>query len=138
RPDGLLAAAVLLGLRWLRTKRPPWLPSLLAAGIVLPWIVAATWYYGSPIPNSIPAKAAAYNIHRPGILPNLLDTLSQVAPIRGPGGRVLANLVLFPCLVAGGQRAWLQLRLRPLLILLLAWWAYLVLPKTLLFTWYFP
>jgi hypothetical protein len=138
RPDGALAAAVVLALRWWRTRRVPWLPGLLAAAVVLPWIVIAAWYYGSPIPHSIPAKVAAYNLHRPSLLPNLLDTLSQFAPIRGPWGRLLANVIVFPCLLLGLRAAWRTPRLRPVGLLFLAWWTYLVIPKTLLFTWYFP
>lgn len=138
RPDGALAVLVLLGFRWLRTRRFPWLPAALAVGLVLPWLLGAAWYYGSPVPNSIPAKAAAYNLHRPSMLPNLLDTLGHLTPTRGPVGRQLANWILLPCLAAGLVYSWRMPRLRPLGTLFLAWWAYLVLPKTLLFTWYFP
>lgn len=138
RPDGALAAAVVLGLRAWRTGRIPWRAGLAAAAVLLPWLLIATAYYGSPVPNSIPAKAAAYNLHRPSMLPNLWDTVGRLGPTRGPFGSLLANLVLFPCLAIGVWEAWAVRRLRPLAALFLAWWAYLVVPKTLLFPWYLP
>lgn len=138
RPDGLLAAAVLWGWRWRCTGRLPWRPALLAGAIAVPWLVGASAYYGTPIPHSIPAKAAAYNLHRPSPLPNLLDTLAHVAPVRGPAGRLAANLALLPCLAAGLLAVRSRRRWRLLAVLLATWWAFLVLPKTLLFNWYYP
>ncbi|HTE16862.1 MAG TPA: hypothetical protein VK689_00600, partial [Armatimonadota bacterium] len=138
RPDGAIAAVVLLGHFWWRTRRLPWRAALLATAILLPWLATAIWYYGTPIPNSIPAKAAAYNLHRPSALPNLWATLALMAPIREPWGRLLTNALLLPFLVLGVTRAWRTPALRPLALLLGAWWAYLVLPRTMLFPWYYP
>ncbi|MFN3652141.1 MAG: hypothetical protein ACK47B_21400 [Armatimonadota bacterium] len=137
RPEGALAGLVLLGLRWRRTGRLPWAPALLAAVLVAPWVIPATLYYGSPVPHSIPAKAAAYNLHRPSHWPNVQDTLAQVLPAHLPAGRLLALALLAPCLMAGLRAGW-RTPARPLVLLLGVWWAYLVLPKTLLFVWYFP
>jgi len=122
RPEGALAGGVLLGLRWLRTRRLPWRPALLAAFIVLPWAVVATAYYGSPVPHSIPAKAAAYNVHRP-FWPNLWTTLAEVAPVRVPWWRLLLAAGLLPCFLLGLRRALRDPRLRPIGVLLLVWWA---------------
>ncbi len=138
RPEGALAGLVVVGLHFRNTGRLPWRTALIAGLLVLPWLVSATLYYGTPVPHSIPAKAAAYNLHRPSPLPNLWDTLSQLAPIRGPWSRWLVTLVLLPCLLRGVVEAWRDSRLRALPLLFFAWWAYLVLPKTLLFTWYYP
>lgn len=138
RPEGVLAILVLVGTRWRRSGRFPLDALTIPLLMLLPWILFAGWYYGSPLPNSIPAKAAAYNLHRPSILPNLLDTLAYLAPFRAPWGRVVANLVLLPCLIAGCRAALADRRLVVLPALLLAWWLYLVLPRTLLFTWYLP
>lgn len=138
RPEGAMAALILLGLRWHRTRRLPWRTAGVCALLVAPWLVAATHYYGTPVPHSIPAKAAAYNLHRPSPLPNLWDTLAQLVPFRGPWPRWIVTLILFPALARGAAAAWEDARLRPLAVLFGAWWAYLVLPKTLLFTWYYP
>ncbi len=138
RPDGLIAAVVLLISRWVRHRRFPWLPATIAAAMVAPWLIFALGYYGSIVPHSIPAKAAAYNLHRPSMLPNFIDTLAQVMPIRGPWGRVVTNMVVLPMLVAGVGSAWKSPALRCMPALLGLWWLYLVLPKTLLFPWYFP
>lgn len=138
RPDGALAAIVILGARAWRCRQVPWRAALPAALLVIPWVVTATLYYGTAIPNSIPAKAAAYNLHRPSWLPNFLDTLAQVAPTRGPWQRVLFTLVLCPCLLLGLREAIRQPRWRAVGILFPAWWLYLVLPRTLLFVWYLP
>jgi hypothetical protein len=138
RPDGALAAAVLLGLRWRRTGRVPWAAAGLAALLLLPWLGIATWYYGSPVPHSIPAKAAAYNIHRPSMLPNLRGTLAQFAPVTGNFGQLWAAFILMGTVIAGVAVGWRTPKLRPLPALFLAWWAYLVIPRTVIFNWYFP
>lgn len=77
RPDALMAAALLLadmGLRpllirprppvtaWLRHL--PWTEVLLFAGLLLPWILFATLYFGSPLPQSVQAKMDAYALDR--------------------------------------------------------------------------
>jgi hypothetical protein len=138
RPDGLLAGGVILGLETLRARRVPWAAAGIAALIAAPWVVGATLYYGTPIPHSIPAKLAAYNLHRPSWLPNAGDTLAHLAPFRLPAGRIIANLALFPCVVLGAAACLRDPRLRVMPVLAGAWWAYLVFPRTLLFEWYYP
>lgn len=138
RPDGLIAAVVLLGLRWLRTKSTPWRIALIAGFIVLPWVLFATAYYGSPIPHSIPAKVAAYNLHRKDAAVNLWGTLAMLAPVDRPYARLAFALVFCPCWLMGLYTAVRSERLRPVAVLFLVWWAYMVVPRTVLFTWYYP
>ena len=57
RHDGVLFAAALFLLLWLRERRLPWRGALLSAAVVAPWLVFATLYFGSPIPNTLTAKA---------------------------------------------------------------------------------
>lgn len=138
RPDGTLAAATILGCAAWRERRVPWEAGLAAAAVVAPWTIWALGYYGTLIPHSIPAKAAAYNLHRAGALPNLLDTLAHLAPIRGPWWRLVLATVLAPALLAGLGVAARTPHWRPPAVLFGVWWLYLVLPGTLLFTWYYP
>ena len=57
RPDGLLVAAA-VGLHWLVTRRRvSWQPVALFAALSLPWLVFAWLTYGSPVPNTLVAKA---------------------------------------------------------------------------------
>jgi hypothetical protein len=68
RPDAfILGAAILLPHLAFRRRpdgstRIPWAPVLrgigLGALIYAPWLVWATWYYGTPVPHTITAKAA--------------------------------------------------------------------------------
>lgn len=61
RPDGLLAAAVVAG-HYLATQRRAAWPGLALFGAVAllvagPWVIFAWLYYGSPVPNTLAAKA---------------------------------------------------------------------------------
>lgn len=64
RPDGLLVALA-IGIHWLVTARPrtrsrsgaEWKALTVYALLVAPWLLFATAYYGSPVPNTLAAKA---------------------------------------------------------------------------------
>jgi hypothetical protein len=139
RPDALLAAAIVLGLRALRRRRIPWLPAVLLALALLPWLIFAWLYYGTPIPNSLFAKLSAYNAHRPSVWPNVAYTLTQFAPYRGTPAQKLFNTVIAALLLAGlAAVVRRRHRLLPVALFWATWWAFLVLPRTLLFLWYYP
>ncbi len=53
---GLVAAAVLMWLA-LRTRRLPWKETGVVLLLVVPWYAYAWWTYGSPLPQSLQAKA---------------------------------------------------------------------------------
>jgi 4-amino-4-deoxy-L-arabinose transferase-like glycosyltransferase len=56
RPDGILLAALLFsGILW-SERRLPWRTAALFVTVAAPWYLFATWYYGSPFPNSLAAK----------------------------------------------------------------------------------
>ena len=57
RPDGLLVA-VAIGLHWIVTRRRvTWRPVALFLALSLPWLLFSWLYYGSPVPNTLAAKA---------------------------------------------------------------------------------
>jgi arabinofuranosyltransferase len=57
RPDGILVAVVLVVDYLLRTRKPiPWKAVLLFLGLLLPWVVFAWLYFGSPLPITLAAK----------------------------------------------------------------------------------
>lgn len=59
RPDGLLVALA-IGAHWLATVRPrrlSWRALIVYLALVAPWLIFAAVYYGSPVPNTLAAKA---------------------------------------------------------------------------------
>ncbi|HVP14617.1 MAG TPA: hypothetical protein VMS88_03675 [Terriglobales bacterium] len=106
RPEGLAAAAVLgLGAR----PRARWIALAIAAA----GIGALTWYFGSPVPQSMTAKAALYGTPGPWagrfwwnwVLP-VIDTKAQIE-----GGLLLPFAVLTgPALVAAVGPLWRRRR----------------------------
>ncbi|HTT58378.1 MAG TPA: hypothetical protein VMF63_14790 [Opitutaceae bacterium] len=70
RPDGFIPAGVVLAgfalFAWRTDGRVDWRAvgrwlarsALVGAALYLPWFLWAWWYYGSPVPNTIIAKAA--------------------------------------------------------------------------------
>jgi hypothetical protein len=58
RPDGVIAAGlVMLHVMWTQ-RRVLWRPVLIYLLVLLPWLVYATWAFGSPIPVTLSAKQA--------------------------------------------------------------------------------
>jgi MFS family permease len=56
KPDAF-ALALGVGLAWLVVRhKAPWRVASIAAAVVLPWMVFASFEYGSPIPHSLRAK----------------------------------------------------------------------------------
>jgi hypothetical protein len=139
RLDTLPAALILWIAAARRRKQMPWIEAGVAITCFLPWALFAIPHYGSPVPNSIPAKLAAYQAHHPSTLPNLYYSLSFIAPFRNGWQEDLFNAVTFPLFLAGlirilrRDRKWW-----PLPALFLAHALFLVLSRTVLFRWYFP
>jgi hypothetical protein len=92
RPDGVLVVAAVCGAAWLSL---PWrravAVTLIAGGVMVPWVTFAFVYFGSPIPGSIVAKAdmakdalAGFRVFKnffltwPAIVPSLLAALGVV------------------------------------------------------------
>lgn len=60
RPEGILLIGLFVLFRLVTDKKNLWREISICAVIILPWVVFAWVYFGSPIPNSIPAKLALY------------------------------------------------------------------------------
>ncbi len=58
RPDGVLAAAVLLVYDSVTRRKLPWREMLLGAVILLPFVASGWYAYGSPLPSTLAAKLA--------------------------------------------------------------------------------
>lgn len=60
RPEGVVVAALIVGGRLSTRRRLSWGEVLALVAPLLPWLVYATWYFGSPLPQSVVAKASVY------------------------------------------------------------------------------
>ena len=58
RPDGILLAIILLLNRLIFKKRTPWLPTIMIAGLIIPWLIFSYTYFGAFFPNTLAAKMA--------------------------------------------------------------------------------
>ena len=89
RPDALIAAGLLfadMGLRPLlardggplgaRLRRLPWAEAAIFGAILAPWVIFATAYFGSPLPQSVQAKVRAYSLDQFQALIRLLQHVS--------------------------------------------------------------
>jgi hypothetical protein len=68
RPDFVLFDAVAFASIFLWNKRAGLKAAVICAAVVAPWVVFTTMYYGSPIPNTILAKALRYHVDFPASL----------------------------------------------------------------------
>lgn len=146
RPDALLAVLPLFGYLTLRRGgRVPWREGGVYLLIMAPWLLFATGYFGSPLTNSIVAKAGAYRLGRYDGLVRLLQHFSVpffehrvFEPLGwGPQWRVV-GLVLYPTLYLIGAwglvsregRAW------PLVLYVPCYFAAFSYANPLIFRWY--
>jgi hypothetical protein len=89
RPDALIAAGLLLidmtlrplltrdgGPLVTRLRRLPWAEAAILIGVLTPWLLFATFYFGSPLPQSVQAKVSAYHLEKFSALIRWLQHLS--------------------------------------------------------------
>lgn len=89
RPDALIAAGLLwadMGLRPLlaraggpgaaRLRRLPWVEVAIWTALLAPWVLFASLYFGSPLPQSVQAKINAYHLEKLTALIRLLQHLA--------------------------------------------------------------
>jgi arabinofuranosyltransferase len=63
RPEGALLGLVLGAHCMLERRRVPWRETGIFLLTVLPWVLFAWMYFGSPVPNSVWAKRAYFSTH---------------------------------------------------------------------------
>lgn len=107
RPEGVIALALVLVLVAKDTRRIPWKLIALSAFMLFPWVIFATLYFGSPIPNSLLAKSGSYHFPPLTAAKSLLGyVIAYVVPV--PGGYVTREIKygLFLILVAALGAFW--------------------------------
>ena len=120
RPDAaLLIAPLLLDLLWRswRARRWPWVEAGLFVGVLAPWVVFATLYFGSPLPHSLAAKALAYRLQPTEAAVRLLQhygtpffedaLLGRLWPLVGIALYLALGLIGGRAMVRREPRAWL-------------------------------
>jgi len=90
RPEGLLIAALVLGRHLVARHLPPRRAIVAFLAPVLPWVVFACWWFGSPIPQSVSAKAVAYQ-HLPPFANALWLLVYMGLPGSSPSQLLLAD-----------------------------------------------
>lgn len=110
RPDGVLVIILTVGLGLLRDRKGALVSLSMSGLLVAPWMIFATWYYGSPVPHSVPAKQFLYHA---GLVEALAHNLALLS--FGFTMKVILTIVL-----AGLFLAW---RKRSELLFVAAWMA---------------
>ncbi len=62
RPDFAIFLIVVVIYLWVSDRSILLKSGGLAAALYAPWLVFTTWYYGSPVPNTIIAKSMGYGL----------------------------------------------------------------------------
>jgi hypothetical protein len=144
RADALLwIAPLLLGqliAAWRTERRLPWRAWLAAALVLAPWMLYATITFGSPIPNSVNAKANVYLMpplsslgHMLQVYGNAFNTFDLLG---GTATMIAALLVLVLWLFALPGAFRRSPRLLPLLIYPALYFVVFAFSNRLIFRWY--
>ncbi len=142
RLDSILLPALLAGHALVVRRRLPWREGFIFALIAGPWLIFATTYFGSVIPNSVAAKTHAYLLPPNSALTSILYfliTRSHIEPMRWPlwlNGVVLAG-VLVTYALGVRQSIKVQPRSWPLLIYPVLYVAGLSAGNPFVFMWYY-
>lgn len=135
RPEGLLAALVLA--LW-----ASWRERAIAAGIGVAAALVLAAYYGSPVPQSVLAKATVYGAPGPLLAPQWWDWLLPLHYQPGTSeGKLVSGLVVLmtPGAIAGIAALWADRRsaLASALAALVIVWVSLIAVGASYFFWYF-
>jgi hypothetical protein len=146
RPDGALlvgpmvADRLVLAMR--KAERVAITPREIAAFTlpVLGWVLPATIFYGSPIPQSIAAKTAAYLLPPEAAFTRLVQHYATpfMDNLTFGSAGIVAGLVLYPFLAAIGARRLLKKsgRIWPWLLFPWTWFLAFAIANPLIFRWY--
>jgi len=151
RPD----TAILLGLLWLdlvlagkggkgrkggRGRWVPWQEGMLALGILAPWLIFGTLYFGSPLTSSVAAKSVTYRLSPWADLVRLIQHYSTPFfedALLGARWRLAGSAVYLLLCALGGLRAIRRdRRMWPLLAYPYLYLAVFAIANPLLFRWY--
>jgi hypothetical protein len=147
RPDFVLWLVPAFLFLLFRNRRAAGKAALIAAAIVVPWLIFTSAYYGSPVPNTIAAKALVFSPHLPSLLDpgGWIDYLRHTATAHKgdwtvlapflerfliahtPLSRELLKLVVFGvCLLAitGAVTTWRRPSWRPAIAFVVLWIGY--------------
>lgn len=98
RPEGIGVLGLLLVVDLIRDRSQYWKYLLTAGMILVPWVAVATYYFGSPIPNSIPAKMTIYSqFGEMSVWERLVSVM---------GWQTVIGIVLLPAVIAGAIWLW--------------------------------
>ncbi len=101
RPEGALLFLAIVGLIYFQRRRVAIIDWLLALVPLAAWVVFASLYFGSPVPNSMVAKAGLYG-HDP--IP-LLHRLAQMLSLTNAAGWLLWIGALLAVIFGRNQRS---------------------------------
>jgi len=135
RIDGALFAAILGGWAVIRTPRWGARQLLLAAAICLPWFLFAAFYFGSPLPQSLLAKRAAYRFDA---VHSAAPFLNMFTPLDDPRSWTSIPKTLLALVCAAGIAATARTERRhlPLSLFFVSYCTLFALSGTVIFSWY--
>jgi hypothetical protein len=131
RPDGALAAAPVAYLLRPTGGRTLVACALAAAAVVIPWFLFAAWYFGSPVPNSVAAKAITFHV---GVLGSAVGYFGRF--IHEVTWKLPVDLVLLAAFFAGLPWALRKRESRGIGLWLLAYSAAFMFSGVMVFGWY--
>lgn len=144
RADALLwIAPLLLGqliAAWRDGRRLPWRTWAAALLVFAPWAIYSTATFGSPIPNSVNAKANVYLVPPLGALTTMFQTYSNVLntfDLAGSAGLMLGSLLVIVGWLFALPAAWRRSpRLLPLFVYPAIYFVVFAASSRLIFRWY--
>lgn len=144
RADALLWIAPLLFgqlvAAWRDGRRLPWRTWLAALLVFAPWAVFSTLTFGSPIPNSVNAKAYVYVLPPMSALTTMIQTYANVLntfDLLGSAGLMLAALLVMIGWLFAFPAAWRRSpRLLPLFLYPALYFIVFAASNRLIFRWY--